>query len=166
MELMEEKMTDTLLAQIIGYTGSGLALVFFISPIKLFLDAHKTRDLKNIPLLMFIANVLNCMFWIFFGFGKNQGPQWICNLVGLLFNVVWLIWYSIIKLKNDLIGKFLIITFLIISFLLVSLFGYYISLQPQGWQEILINTFGYIAAVMNVLMYIAPGQNIVSYYTL
>ncbi len=41
------------------------------------------------------------------------------------------------------------------------LFGYYIAIQPVGWQSTLITTFGYIAAAMNVAMYVAPGQNIV-----
>ena len=154
---------DSMIANIFGFSAATLSIIFFVSPIKLFLEARRTHCLKNIPALMFIANYLNCVLWVFYGFGKKQKPQWICNIIGLSFNLIWLIWYIFIKFKNDIIEKILGSSFFIISFLWTIIVGIFINNKEKDWQSGLISGIGYGACAINIVMYAAPGQNIVSF---
>lgn len=156
--------TDTLFASIIGYTGSTVAIFFFISPIKLFLEANKTKNLKNVPYILLIASYLNCLFWIIYGAGKKQNPQWICNSIGILFNFVWLIWHAVIYYKDDAMKKILIIVIYTCSLVVTALGLFYILQQEKDWQKLFIDIIGYAACVLNVIMYASPGQNIIQVF--
>jgi hypothetical protein len=152
---------DTIIASIFGFSATALSLMFFISPIRLFLEARKTHCLKNIPGLMLISNYLNCVLWIFYGFGKKQTPQWLCNIIGLTFNLVWLIWYVVLKNRKDFVQRILGISFFIISYIWTIILGLFIYSKEKDWQKVLIDILGYSACAINVIMYAAPGQNIV-----
>lgn len=157
-------INESIIASIFGFSAATLSIIFFVSPIKLFLEARRTHCLKNIPALMFIANYLNCVLWVFYGFGKKQAPQWICNIIGLSFNLIWLIWYIFLKFKNDIVERILGASFFIISFIWTIVFGLFINSREKNWQSGLIDAIGYSACAINVIMYAAPGQNIVSLF--
>lgn len=154
---------DSLIAQILGFTGSALSLFFFISPVYLFMTAHKTRDLKEIPILMLLFNCLNTLFWIMYGLGKHSMPMSICNLIGISFNDFWLCWYILIHYEKKKLFAVLLIVINIMVVFIAVLAGLYFFFNFEEYNKsIYVEVSGYIASIMNVMMYGGPGQNIVS----
>lgn len=156
---------DSVIAQIFGFTGSALSLFFFISPIYLFKEAQKTRDLKEIPIFMLLFNCLNTLFWIIYGLGKHSKPMYICNLIGIAFNDFWLCWYILIHFEKKKLFGFLLIAINLLLIIIAVLAGLFFYFNYEKYNNsIIVDVSGYIACTMNVMMYAGPGQNIVSRY--
>lgn len=150
---------STQISDIFGYMGVAFALFFFISPIKLFITYIKTKETKQFPILMFISNCLNCFLWVIVGSRNKELPQWLCNILGLFLSVIWSSWYSFITIK-DILMKILSII-LCFGLLLVNiLMIVYLLSVDRNWKPVLIQVIGYLACVINIIMYSAPGQNL------
>ncbi len=71
----------------VGYLGNAFALFFFFSPVKDMIGLFKGKeDVNNIPYLIFLCNILNCVLWVTYGFLPivNKPPIYICNLIGII----------------------------------------------------------------------------------
>jgi len=147
------------LSDIFGYLGAAFALFFFISPLKLFLTYIKTNETKQFPILIFFANSLNCFLWVIVGSRNKELPQWLCNVLGLMFSVIWSSWYSIIILKDKLL-KIFAVSFCFGLLLINTLMIVYLLNVDRNWKPVLIDVVGFSAAGINIIMYAAPGQNL------
>lgn len=160
-ENKNEITEDTTVALVVGFIGSALALFFFFSPISMFIHYKKTSETKQFTMIMFLANTFNCVLWVIIGGASKQIPQWSCNMVGLVFSLFWISWYILICVKDKVLKILgLIICLLVLGINGVSLY-YLLSYKENEWKPDVTAIIGYIAIVVNTIMYAGPGQNLI-----
>lgn len=146
--------------------GNFFALLFFTTPlfqiVKLKLY-REHQDIKNMPLFLILTIIFNCLFWLLNAFSSNDLNAWIpllvSNIGGLVMNTVLLFFYLFVYLKKN-VKKFLGFGFFVVN-LMVEItyvtFRYVISVKTDSETFHLI---GFVATIINVLMYSSPIQNI------
>ena len=123
------------------------------SPIFVFIPVIKGKQkYTNIPFLMLIFNLLNFICWAYYLFRKNVISPVISNAICLIISTMFFLIYLFFFSKK-IVTKFL---FYIIILILIETIIIFISLYVIN-----LNFFGIILIVMNSLMFIAPGQNII-----
>ena len=123
------------------------------SPIFVFIPVIKGKQkYTNIPFLMLIFNLLNCICWACYWLRKNVISPVISNAICLIISTMFFLIYLFFFSKK-IVTKFL---FYIIILILIETIIIFISLYVIN-----LNFFGIILIVMNSLMFIAPGQNII-----
>lgn len=146
--------------------GNFFALLFFTTPlfqiVKLKLY-REHQDIKNMPLFLILTIIFNCLFWLLNAFSSTNILAWIpllvSNIGGLVMNTVLLFFYLFVYLKKN-VKKFLGFGFFVVN-LMVEItyvtFRYVISVKTDSETFHLI---GFVATIINVLMYSSPIQNI------
>ena len=146
--------------------GNFFALLFFTTPlfqiVKLKLY-REHQDIKNMPLFLILTIIFNCLFWLLNAFSSTDIFAWIpllvSNIGGLVMNTVLLFFYLFVYLKKN-VKKFLGFGFFVVN-LMVEItyvtFRYVISVKTDSETFHLI---GFVATIINVLMYSSPIQNI------
>ena len=146
--------------------GNFFALLFFTTPlfqiVKLKLY-REHQDIKNMPLFLILTIIFNCLFWLLNAFSSTNILAWIpllvSNIAGLVMNTVLLFFYLFVYLKKN-VKKFLGFGFFVVN-LMVEItyvtFRYVISVKTDSETFHLI---GFVATIINVLMYSSPIQNI------
>ena len=146
--------------------GNFFALLFFTTPlfqiVKLKLY-REHQDIKNMPLFLILTIIFNCLFWLLNAFSSTNILAWIpllvSNIGGLVMNTVLLFFYLFVYLRKN-VKKFLGFGFFVVN-LMVEItyvtFRYVISVKTDSETFHLI---GFVATIINVLMYSSPIQNI------
>lgn len=141
---------------ILGLVGNILAISFFISPISLMTKLHKREmDPKDVPYLIMIMTILNCVIWITYGILKTDDKFFLllANGIGYPLNLIYLCLYFFYKNDREIVkSSIYIVSSIVISAGLLALFTWGINI-PDVSQ--------YTAMTFNVLMFASPGQNIV-----
>ena len=164
-ELSENSVGVTIL-QILG---NFFALIFFISPLfqiitkKLYSEHH---DIKNLPLFLILTIIFNCLFWLLNAFSSTSLDGWIpllvSNIGGLAVNTFLLFFYLFVLLKRK-VKRFLFFGFFVVN-LLVEItyltFRYVINPSKKKKDNDTFYLIGFVATIINVLMYSSPVQNI------
>ena len=154
---------ESLIANIFGWSGTCLALFFFLSPGNLFLKMQKTGETKHIPYLMLVFNTFNTALWVIYGLSGGGTQPWVCNSIGLAFTMVYCIWYLLFKFSS-FFGKIsTIISYLIVVGGIVF-FAILCHINEDEWGKKVKDPVGYFAMAINTIMYAAPGQNLVSFF--
>jgi hypothetical protein len=165
-ELAEGNSTGVTILQIIG---NFFALIFFISPlfqvITLKLYSNHS-DIKNIPLFLILTIIFNCLFWLLNAFSSESIEGWIpllvSNIGGLAINTFLLFFYLFVLLKRK-VKRFLFFGFFVVN-LLVEItyltFRYVINPSKENNNNDTFYLIGFVATIINVLMYSSPIQNI------
>lgn len=154
-------MSESLVASIFGWAGTVLACFFFISPANLFLKMVKTGSLKEIPSLMLIFNSFNCILWLVYGLSGGGTQVWVCNSIGLFFSMIYCIWY-LLYFFEEVLKKILSILVYLVIFGGLIFFGIYCKIHEEDFGKPKVKVpVGWIALIINVIMYAAPGQNLV-----
>ena len=165
-ELAEGNSIGVTLLQILG---NFFALIFFISPLfqiitlKLYSEHH---DIKNVPLFLILTIIFNCLFWLLNAFSSGDLPGWIpllvSNIGGLIINTFLLFFYLFVLLKRN-VKQFLFYGFFVVN-LLVEVtyltFRYVINPSLKEKENDTFYLIGFVATIINVLMYSSPVQNI------
>ena len=165
-ELEEGNSTGVTILQIIG---NFFALIFFISPLfqiislKLYSEHH---DIKNVPLFLILTIIFNCLFWLLNAFSSESIEGWIpllvSNIGGLAINTFLLFFYLFVLLKRK-VKRFLFFGFFVVN-LLVEItyltFRYVINPSKENNNNDTFYLIGFVATIINVLMYSSPIQNI------
>ena len=165
-ELEEGNSVGVTLLQIVG---NFFALIFFISPLfqiiamKLYSERH---DIKNVPLFLILTIIFNCLFWLLNAFSSGDLKSWIpllvSNIGGLIINTFLLFFYLFVLLKRKL-KRFLFFGFFVVN-LLVEVtyltFRYVINPSKEKKDNDTFYLIGFVATIINVLMYSSPVQNI------
>lgn len=152
--------------QIFQVIGNLFALIFFICPLfqilrKKLYSEH--QDISNMPLFLILTIIFNCLFWLLNAFSSDDLIAWIplliSNIGGLAINTALLFFYLFIYLKKN-VKKFLGFGLFVVDLLIeitYLMFRYLISVKKDAATFHLI---GFIATIINVLMYSSPAQNI------
>ena len=165
-ESEEGNSTGVTILQIIG---NFFALIFFISPLfqvialKLYTEHH---DIKNVPLFLILTIIFNCLFWLLNAFSSGNIEAWIpllvSNIGGLAINTFLLFFYLFVLLKRK-VKRFLFFGFFVVN-LLVEVtyltFRYVINPSKDNNKNDTFYLIGFVATIINVLMYSSPIQNI------
>jgi hypothetical protein len=165
-ELEEGNSTGVTILQIIG---NFFALIFFISPLfqiislKLYSEHH---DIKNVPLFLILTIIFNCLSWLLNAFSSESIEGWIpllvSNIGGLAINTFLLFFYLFVLLKRK-VKRFLFFGFFVVN-LLVEVtyltFRYVINPSKEKKDNDTFYLIGFVATIINVLMYSSPVQNI------
>ena len=169
LNFSEEKNLRNLSASSVSITifqilGNFFALIFFASPLfqiirlKLYTEHH---DISNIPLFLILTIIFNCLFWLLNAFSSDDLSDWIpllvSNIGGLLMNTVLLFFYLFIYLQKN-VKKFLGFGLFVINLMIeitYLTFRYIIDKEDDDFHII-----GFVATIVNVLMYSSPLQNI------
>ena len=165
-ELEEGNSVGVTILQIVG---NFFALIFFISPLfqiiamKLYSERH---DIKNVPLFLILTIIFNCLFWLLNAFSSGDLKSWIpllvSNIGGLIINTFLLFFYLFVLLKRK-VKRFLFFGFFVVN-LLVEVtyltFRYVINPSKEKKDNDTFYLIGFVATIINVLMYSSPVQNI------
>lgn len=151
---------DSVLALSVSYSAIATNAFFFISPIFLFLEVTRTKEVSKIPEYMLLCNALDTCFWIVYGLTGGGTPVWISNSAGLVFSTFYLVWYIILKYES-VMKRILALIVLVLIVLVFVLFGVYCMLYNEEMGRDVKDWFGWIAVVGQIPMFTAPGQKIV-----
>jgi solute carrier family 50 protein (sugar transporter) len=139
------------ITDVLGAMGNIIAILCFIIPITMMIELYKSKDTSKIPYLLFIFTILNCEFWAIYGLKINAWPIWLCNSLGIVTNCFFLTMFFIyLNITNN--TKIVYISTLYVSFVL-----------SFGITYIFVDNYkliGFIAMIMNILMYAAPLQKL------
>mmetsp|Transcript_17609 Transcript_17609/g.18256 ORF Transcript_17609/g.18256 Transcript_17609/m.18256 type:complete len:239 (-) Transcript_17609:48-764(-) len=149
---------NTLLANIFGWSGTVVACFFFISPIVLFIEMTKTGSHVKIPGLMLLFNTFSTCLWVIYGLAGAGTQVWVCNGIGLVFSTVYVLWYIPYRVEK-------IIFKILFELLAVVLIGGLVTVgviakKEEDFADKIKDIVGYIALVVNAIMFAAPGQNL------
>lgn len=149
-----------LIAQISSLCGTTFACFFFFSPIVLFIELCKTKSTYKIPYLMIIFNCTNTFLWVVYGLAGHDTIVYLCNGIALVANAVYLCWFLLYHFKSIPLKLSLSIISLgiIAGFVILGLLSHYN--EDLGGK--IHDPIGWCAMIFNIVMYIAPGQKIVS----
>lgn len=155
--------TNSAIATIFGWSATTTACFFFISPFPLFLEVSKTNSVEKVPVSMLVCNALNCSIWIIYGMAGGGVQPWVCNMIGLSLTLVYVVWYLLYKYESiayKLLSIFL--SFLVIGILVGLGFVNLFKEDGDSFKTTCHDITYWMALVINVIMYAAPGQNLVS----
>ena len=146
--------------------GNFFALIFFISPlIQIFAKKlySEHQDIRNMPLFLILTIIFNCLFWLLNALSSSDIKAWIpllvSNIGGLVINTGLLFFYLFVYLKRN-IKKFLGFGFFVVDLMIeiTYLTFRYIIKKNKDYED--FHLIGFIATIINVLMYSSPIQNI------
>ena len=146
-------MDDEIIKDIFGWTGTGLAIYFFIYPVVPFFKLiNEQMKINEIPGILLFCSFMNCILWADYGLLDDSFQVYFSNGIGGVITLIWITIYLIYLAKQTIgYALFLVILLMIaiggISFVFYFLLGKKIT----GWA----------AMIFNVLMYAAPGEKIV-----
>ena len=146
--------------------GNLFALIFFASPLfEIFkLKLYKEhQNIKDMPLFLILTIIFNCLFWLLNAFSSGNLGNWIpllvSNIGGLIINTVLLFFYLFIYLKKN-VKKFLGFGFFVVNLMVeITYLTFRYIISPEHDSDT-FHLIGFVATIVNVLMYSSPIQNI------
>ena len=168
--LVEEEEPKSVVA--LKYIGNIFSLAFFATPLIQIIQAYKTKiDKNDIPLLLLLIIILNCLLWLINAFASGDLPSWIPLLIsngaGLLINLCILFLYLNLILNKN-VKQFVfygIMTLNVIVQISYFMFRFIILKdkdskgKSQAQKE--FHLIGFVATVINICMYSSTFVNIV-----
>ena len=138
----------------VGLFGNIFGLTFYIAPIILMVKLHKKQlDPLKTPYLIMIMNVMNCLLWASYGFLIDDFFLILANGIGCPINLLYLCMYFFYRSEKKILKSFILI-FPTLIFVLGLFYFLTFTLKNE-------EVSNYSAMIFNILMYGAPGQNIV-----
>lgn len=147
--------------------GNSFALIFFVTPFFQIIKKQLysgDQNIKDMPLLLILTIIFNCLLWLLNAFSSGDITAWIpllvSNIGGLAVNTLLLFFYLFIYL-NKQVKQFLGFGFFVVD-LLVEVtyltFRYIIVVSKD--KDSTFHLIGFVATIVNVIMYLSPIQNI------
>ena len=136
---------------IFGWIGLAISTYFYLSPVVPYVKVLKgTMKYTDSPKMALLCNIVNCILWIDYGLIKDSLQLYLTCAIGGCLTLIWSSIYLIfLGKKNFCLGLVYNISALAVVLGLLILF-YSIDVEITG----------YIALVINILMYFAPGEKI------
>lgn len=156
----------------LSYVGNIFSLVYFAMPLIQIIQAYKSKlDKDDIPLLLLITIILNCLLWLINAFSSDDLGDWIPLLIsngaGIVINVSLLFLYLNLLLNKNwkqflFYGIFTLDVIVEISYFMFR----YIILNDRDSKEDTqkkseFHMIGFVATVINVIMYSSSYSTIV-----
>lgn len=155
----------------LSYIGNILSLAYFATPLIQIIQAYKSKlDKNDIPIILLVLIILNCLLWLINAFASDDLSAWIPLLIsngfGLVINLSILFLYLNLlldgKLKQFLFyGAFTINVIIEISYFMfrfIILNGK--ESKDQETKQTEFHTIGFAATVFNLMMYSSTFINI------
>ena len=130
-----------------------ITIILNLSPIFVFIPVLKGRQkYSNIPFLMLVFNLLNCICWSCYWYRMTFMFPLLCNAICYVISTTFFVIYLFFFAKK-VVQTF---CFYIILLIIIETIIMFISLYIFN-----LKLYGIILIVVNVLMFIAPGQNVI-----
>jgi len=166
--LAEEEEPKSVTA--LSYIGNIFSLAFFATPLIQIIQAYKTKlDKDDIPIILLILIILNCLLWLINAFASGNLLNWIPLLVsngaGILINLcIFFLYLNLLLHKQTKQFIFYsIFTVNVIVQIAYFMFRFIISKDKkeasQGQKE--FHLIGFVATIINICMYSSTIVNIV-----
>ena len=139
------------LADIFGFLGNTLAILFFLSPITIIVNLIKTKDNSKIPYLLFISVIINCQLYVIYGLKISVFFVWFCNMIGFVLNLFYLIMY--IEFCDYSRCKKIMLNFSCLFYLLISTYLMFTFKNNQ-------DHIALAAMIINIISFVTPLQKI------
>ncbi len=129
-----------------GWIGTCLSLIFYMAPAQPYSRfIRKEISIHDVPELLLVFSYLNCITWIPYGLRDSQEKPIVCNIIGALLTLVFIIVYCAFFTNLHVKKTLLSILFLINLTIQILYISYYIIKN--------VKTLGLICMVFNILMY-------------
>ena len=131
-----------------------ITVLLNLSPIVSFISVIKGKEkYTNIPLLMLVFNLLNNLCWGCYWKRTGQNSAMICSIICSIIATIFVYIYFYYLVKKN-IKKYILYLFgLIFTEIVIIYISLYIIQN--------LNYYGRYLIVINIIMYIAPGQNLI-----
>ena len=135
-----------ILGDTLGWIGTCFSIIFFMAPAQPYSRfIRKEISIHDVPELLLVFSYLNCISWIPYGLRVSQEKPIVCNIIGALLTLVFIIVYCAF-ITNLHVKKSLFLTFIVLN-LTLQLFWICYSVIRD------VKTLGLICMVFNILMY-------------
>ncbi len=145
-------MNNNFTENFIGSIAMIFCIIYFISPIyeisKLINKQIKTNAM---PYLIYFCTILNTETSVLYGILVKSWPFYICNGVGCVLNIIYLIIFILNCKKTPIKKEYLILMLLTLVF--GSFFGFLFLVKN-------LNVCGTISSFLNTFMIFAPFQKV------
>ena len=143
---------DDLGSIIFGWVGTVLATYFYIAPIVPYVKLIRGQlNYKEVPGILLLFSLINCILWSAYALLENQFNNYLANGLGGTITLIYVTMFLIYFAEKKILLSLAYSLFLIACVVEIYFLCYYI-LDPK--------VTGVIANIVNVLMYIAPGEKI------
>ena len=155
----------------LAYIGNILSLAYFVTPLIQIIQAYKSRlDKNDIPIVLLVLIILNCLLWLINAFSSGDLSNWIPLLIsngfGLVINLSLLFLYLNLLLDGKL-KEFLFYGIFTINLIIeISYFMFrFIILNDKDNKdkekaEEEFHLIGFVATIINLMMYSSTFFNI------
>ncbi|KAG7985581.1 hypothetical protein I3843_03G033700 [Carya illinoinensis] len=142
---------------VVGIIGNVISIGLFLSPVPTFCRIIKNKAVEDYSPLPYIATVLNCMLWIFYGLPivhEHSVLVVTTNSVGLVLELIYLaIFYTYAAGQKNGRKKVAIGLAIEVVFVAVVAVITMLTLHSHERRSMMV---GIIADFFNILMYISP----------
>ena len=78
----------------LGWIGTCFSIIFFMAPAQPYSRfIRKEISIHDVPELLLVFSYLNCISWIPYGIRDGQAKPTVCNIIGALLTLVFIIVY-------------------------------------------------------------------------
>jgi hypothetical protein len=155
-------MQSPLIASITGWAGTILSEFFYLSPYSMFKELTVNKQWEKIPYIMLLCSLINSGLYVIYGTSGGGTQVWFCNILGHIFSLVFIIWFLQYRFEDYNTRTISCVVILICSFGFLILAIKCAVTKDEVFRSSVNSTIGGIALIVNILLFIAPAQNIVS----
>ena len=149
---MAEEEGNKLIGEIFGWTGTGLAIYFYIAPAVPFIKlVNEQLKVNDVPGILLICSFMNCILWADYGLLLDTFQIYLANGIGGAITLIWITIYLIYFGNQSMKCAIFLILLLMVLVGGIS-YTFYFIIEAK--------ITGLIAMIFNVLMYAAPFEKI------
>lgn len=153
------------LTKIFNIIGNVFSLIFFATPFIQIIKKklYKEQHINEMPLLLILTIIFNCLLWLLNAFSSDDISAWIpllvSNIGGLAINTLLLFFYLFFFLHKQ-IKQFLGYGFFVLDLIVEITYLMFRYIIKDSSDDDTFHLIGFIATIINVVMYLSPIQNI------
>lgn len=149
---MAEDEGNKLIGEIFGWTGTGLAIYFYLAPAVPFIKlVNEQLKVNDVPGILLICSFMNCILWADYGLLLDTFQIYLANGIGGAITLIWITIYLIYFGNQSMKCAIFLILLLMVLVGGIS-YTFYFIIEAK--------ITGLIAMIFNVLMYAAPFEKI------
>ncbi|XP_022156697.1 bidirectional sugar transporter SWEET4-like [Momordica charantia] len=148
-------VSATVARNIVGIVGNVISFGLFFSPLPTFYKIIKNKTVEEFKPDPYIATVLNCMFWIFYGMPFVHPDSVLVVTINGIGLVIELAYLAIFVFYADNKGRKKVGVCLLIEVIFVVIIAVITMLVLHGTKNRSLMV-GIICDVFNIMMYVSP----------
>lgn len=155
-------MQSPFVANLTGWAGTVLSEFYYLSPYNMFKELTVNKQWEKIPYIMLLCNLVNSGLYVIYGTSGGGTQVWFCNILGHIITLVFIIWFLQYRFEDYNSKTISCAIVLLCSIGFMSLALICATTKDEVFRNSIHSTVGGLALFFNILMFIAPAQNIVS----